>query len=77
MTSDSPKSNGLDSSENPCPMCASSDFTWGIAQIIPTEHSRLHLVFAYDEAIGQDDGGFIEARRCNQCGNILFFATGQ
>lgn len=77
MTTDSPKSNGLDSAENPCPMCGSSNFTWGIAQIIPIEPSHSHLVFAYGEAIGKSDGEFLEARRCNQCGNVLFFATGQ
>lgn len=78
MTTQPPESREPISAENPCPMCGSSDFTWGITQVRHGEQSPLYLFFAYDEEKGKKDGGDgLECRRCNQCGNVLFFATGQ
>ena len=78
MTDHVSESQNLISAEKPCPMCGSSDFTWGVPQIKHGEDSPLRLFFAYGEEIGHKYGGEgLEARRCNQCGNVLFFANGQ
>ena len=72
MASPSSKSQGLDSRENPCPVCGSSDFTWGIPvanQNVPTTF----LYFRYSLENGEDTEAPVHARRCNQCGNILIF----
>ncbi len=75
MTDHPSESRGLISAENPCPMCGSSDFTWGIplASKSVGEIAKVFVYFQY-QIDGENAEAPLNARRCNRCGNILLFA---
>lgn len=57
----------------PCPVCGSTDFTWGEA-LTPQVGGLLRFKTKQD---GFFKGGrLIKARECNQCGNVLLFTRG-
>jgi ribosomal protein S27AE len=68
-------SQGLQLRENPCPVCGSTDFTWGMPIASPSvgELTRVFIYFTFKTEERQDGEIPLETRCCNQCGNVLFF----
>lgn len=67
-------SQGLNSRENPCPVCGSTDFTWGmpLASKSVGEIAKVFIYFQY-KIDGENGEVPLEARSCKQCGNTLLF----
>ncbi|MEL6272626.1 MAG: hypothetical protein AAF787_02870 [Chloroflexota bacterium] len=70
---------------NPCHICGSEDFSWGIAT---AKGSQVQIVFRYEKTPLESKRGFegrtigrvfvegeLIARRCNVCGNLQNFAV--
>lgn len=62
----------LNSKDNPCPVCNSQNFTWGIPVANQTQPTT-YLYFRYSIENGEDAEAPLIARRCNRCGNVLIF----
>jgi hypothetical protein len=72
MSKSSAPRRSLDSKENPCPVCGSEDFRWGL----PIAGKEAPGEFTYFRSGGTtwEDGDIpLQARLCNQCGNVLIF----
>ena len=66
-------SKNLVSADNPCPVCGSENFTWGMPMASPSirEFAKVFIYFKYK--VEDEHGIPLSARLCNQCGNVMFF----
>lgn len=62
-----------DLNKNPCPVCGSTDFTWGMPIASPPVENLTRVFIYFSDGNGEAAEAPLHARRCNQCGNVLFF----
>jgi hypothetical protein len=62
----------LNSKDNPCPVCGSEDFSWGMP-IAGKEAPGEFTYFRPDGSTWEDGDIPLCSRLCNRCGNVLFF----
>ncbi len=72
MTTEKVPPEYLHPSENPCPICGSSDFSWGLP--IAGRNAPGEYIYLRPKGKTWEDGDIVlEVRLCERCNNVQFF----